>query len=505
MGTAANPHPSAPPERREAVSAALLGFLSEGFCEGCGILLEARIQALVSSGVLDGIHLDRLKLIDSSRPDSAARPSSPEPMASGQSETSSSGWGSAARKLTNSATARTINAPLSVSSRGGSGSQITVGHGDEEEVSSSSAPCIAANASGAVGERGLGLSPEEEWRRLGEVGRKKDYVLFDNVKGRRVNVLQGLELHTRVFDAKEQEMIVKFVYRLQKLGKERKLRERTYTEPSKWMRGKGRVTLQFGCCYNYAVDKDGNPPGILRDEEVDPLPPLFKQMIRRMVRWRVLPPSCVPNSCIVNIYDQGDCIPPHIDHHDFLRPFCTVSFLAECNILFGQNIKVVGPGEFAAPIAIPLPVGSVFILSGNGADVAKHCVPGVPAKRISITFRKMDEAKLPYSYAPEHELQGLQPLTRPQTKQLLHPEQDEQQCSPPPLQHQPAENQRQEQRRPADDVTVAAGGRRSSNTVNGGASAFQEADFPPLGGGAGSTSSAGKRVGVNLRRKPIRQ
>lgn len=31
------------------------------------------------------------------------------------------------------------------------------------------------------------------------------------------------------------------------------LAERTYTAPSKWMRGKGRVTIQFGCCYNYAT------------------------------------------------------------------------------------------------------------------------------------------------------------------------------------------------------------------------------------------------------------
>lgn len=29
--------------------------------------------------------------------------------------------------------------------------------------------------------------------------------------------------------------------------------ERTYNEPKKWMRGKGRVTIQFGCCYNYAL------------------------------------------------------------------------------------------------------------------------------------------------------------------------------------------------------------------------------------------------------------
>lgn len=149
----------------------------------------------------------------------------------------------------------------------------------------------------------------------------------------------------------------------------------------KWMRGKGRVTMQFGCCYNYAVvciqfycvvtcedklimqlilwfqDKKGNPPGILRNELVDPLPDLFKVIIRRLIKWHVLPPACVPDSCIVNIYEEGDCIPPHIDNHDFVRPFCTVSFLSECDILFGSSLKVEGPGEFSGSVAIPLPVG----------------------------------------------------------------------------------------------------------------------------------------------------
>ncbi|KAI3667439.1 hypothetical protein L6452_42497 [Arctium lappa] len=131
-------------------------------------------------------------------------------------------------------------------------------------------------------------------------------------------------------------------------------------------------------------------------------------MIKRMVRWHVLPPTCVPNSYIVNIYDEGDCIPPHIDHHDFLRPFCTISFLTECNILFGSNLMIVGPREFAGPVSIPLHIRSVFILKGNGADVAKHCVPAVPAKRISITLRRMDESNILYGYSPDPELQGLQ-------------------------------------------------------------------------------------------------
>ncbi|XP_022950629.1 uncharacterized protein LOC111453671 isoform X1 [Cucurbita moschata] len=255
------------------------------------------------------------------------------------------------------------------------------------------------------------LSREQrEHIRFINVGRKKDFICLERFKGKLVNILEGLELHTGIFSAAEQKRIVDHVYSLQEMGKKGELRERTFSAPKKWMKGKGRVTLQFGCCYNYAPDKNGNPPGIIRSEIVDPIPSLFKVIIRRLVRWHVLPPTCVPNSCIVNIYNEGDCIPPHIDSHDFVRPFCTVSFLSECNIVFGTNLSIVGPGEFSGPIAIPLPVGSVLVLNGNGADVAKHCVPAVPTKRISITFRRMDGSKIPIEYAPEPDLQGIQPL-----------------------------------------------------------------------------------------------
>ncbi|KAL6994977.1 mRNA N(6)-methyladenine demethylase [Sarracenia purpurea var. burkii] len=206
-----------------------------------------------------------------------------------------------------------------------------------------------------------GLSEEQERIRFAQIGRKKDFSHIERIDGRATNVLQGLELHTQVFNAEEQKEIVDFVYSLQRMGQNGRLRARTYSEPKKWMRGKGRVTMQFGCCYNYAVDKNGNPPGIVRDEEVDPLPLLFKQMINRM-RWRV----------------------------------------------FG-------------PVSIPLPVGSVLILSGNGADIVKHCVPGVPAKRISITFRKMDDNKQPHTYSSDPDLMGIKPILRsPITKVSTH-------------------------------------------------------------------------------------
>ncbi|KAG6645583.1 hypothetical protein I3843_08G126300 [Carya illinoinensis] len=263
----------------------------------------------------------------------------------------------------------------------------------------------------AVEKRKTNLPREQrEYIRFMNVKRKKDFICLERFRGKFVNILEGLELHTGIFSAAEQKRIVDYVYITQENGRKGLLKERTYTAPTKWMRGKGRVTIQFGCCYNYATDKNGNPPGILHNDTVDPMPFLFKMIIKRLVRWHVLPPTCVPDSCIVNIYEEGDCIPPHIDNHDFVRPFCTVSFLSECNIIFGSNLKILGPGEFDGNFAIPLPVGSVLVLNGNGADVAKHCVPAVPTKRISITFRRMDESKRPIGYVEEPDLLGIQPL-----------------------------------------------------------------------------------------------
>ncbi|XP_052196981.1 RNA demethylase ALKBH9B isoform X2 [Diospyros lotus] len=283
--------------------------------------------------------------------------------------------------------------------------------GDEENELNRTPASGEGTSAGKVRQKQELSREQREYIRFSNVKRKKDFICLERIGGKIVNILGGLELHAGVFSAAEQKRIVDYVYALKEIGQRGEFKERTYTAPQKWMRGKGRVTIQFGCCYNYAMDKDGNPPGILQNEIVDPIPHLFKVIIRRLVSWHVLPPSCVPDSCIVNIYEKGDCIPPHIDNHDFVRPFCTVSFLSECNIVFGSNLTVVGPGEFSGPVAVPLPVGSVLVLNGNGADVAKHCVPAVPSERISITFRRMDESKRPFGYAPEPDLQGLQPLS----------------------------------------------------------------------------------------------
>ena len=64
---------------------------------------------------------------------------------------------------------------------------------------------------------------QREWIRFKSVVRKKDFICLERVKGKIVNILDGLELHTGVFSAVEQKRIVDFVYELQEKGRKSEL------------------------------------------------------------------------------------------------------------------------------------------------------------------------------------------------------------------------------------------------------------------------------------------
>lgn len=70
-----------------------------------------------------------------------------------------------------------------------------------------------------------GISREKrEYIRFMNVQRKKDFICLERIKGKIVNVLDGLELHTGVFSAAEQKRIVDFVFELQDKGSKGELK-----------------------------------------------------------------------------------------------------------------------------------------------------------------------------------------------------------------------------------------------------------------------------------------
>lgn len=67
---------------------------------------------------------------------------------------------------------------------------------------------------------------DEQIERIGfaQVGRNKKFVHIEKINGKATNVLQGLELHTKVFSADEQKKIVECVYDFQRRGQKGQLR-----------------------------------------------------------------------------------------------------------------------------------------------------------------------------------------------------------------------------------------------------------------------------------------
>eukprot|EP01024_Parvocaulis_polyphysoides_P029723 TRINITY_DN26925_c0_g1_i1.p3 TRINITY_DN26925_c0_g1~~TRINITY_DN26925_c0_g1_i1.p3 ORF type:complete len:138 (+),score=4.20 TRINITY_DN26925_c0_g1_i1:148-561(+) len=119
------------------------------------------------------------------------------------------------------------------------------------------------------------------------------------------------------------------------------------------------------------------------------MPQFLVALSQRLLRWNILSRECPPDSAIINIYEEGDCIPPHVDNHDFARPFCTISLCCSTPMVFGLKIRTVGDGNFKGSHAVILPPGSCMVLKGRGGDVTQHCIPSVQQFRISITLRPM--------------------------------------------------------------------------------------------------------------------
>ena len=66
-----------------------------------------------------------------------------------------------------------------------------------------------------------------------------------------LNITEGLQLGRSFLSEAEQGRVVEWIRGRREEGYAGKLRGRTFLAPAKPIRGKGRVTIQYGCCYNY--------------------------------------------------------------------------------------------------------------------------------------------------------------------------------------------------------------------------------------------------------------
>ncbi|CAA2999956.1 Hypothetical predicted protein [Olea europaea subsp. europaea] len=221
----------------------------------------------------------------------------------------------------------------------------------------------------------------------------KTFVSTESYDGKLVNVVDGLKLYEELFDDLEVSKLVNLVNDLRASGRRGQLQGQTFLISKKPARGHGREMIQLGVSITDAPSEDESASGISKDRKTEPIPALLEDVIHRLLTMQVV--SVKPDSCIIDIFNEGDFSQPHIWPQLFSRPVC-VLFLTECDMTFGKVITADHPGDFRGSLKLSVSPGSMLVMQGRSADFARHAMPSIGKQRMLVTMTKL----LPKKTAP---------------------------------------------------------------------------------------------------------
>ncbi|KAF3553475.1 hypothetical protein F2Q69_00010201 [Brassica cretica] len=124
------------------------------------------------------------------------------------------------------------------------------------------------------------------------------------------------------------------------------------------------------------------------EHSVAPIPTILESVIDHLLQWRLIPEYKRPNGCVINFFDEEEHSqpfqkPPHVD-----QPISTL-VLSESTMVFGHRFGVDTDGNFRGSLTLPLKEGSLLVMRGNSANMARHVMCPSLNKRVAITFFKL--------------------------------------------------------------------------------------------------------------------
>lgn len=141
----------------------------------------------------------------------------------------------------------------------------------------------------------------------------------------KIDVLDGLVMHKQVITKEFEDELISFVEMQCERGRIGELKKPTYLRASgARSQGNQRESIMFGGFFDFNLARPGKR-GL-----VPPFPSIIERLVDHLVSNKYLPSEVRPDSCIINKYGQGDCIPPHVDHSSYYRPISTLSLLWVC-------------------------------------------------------------------------------------------------------------------------------------------------------------------------------
>ncbi|KAG8382669.1 hypothetical protein BUALT_Bualt05G0101300 [Buddleja alternifolia] len=127
------------------------------------------------------------------------------------------------------------------------------------------------------------------------------------------------------------------------------------------------------------------------EPKIEPIPESLQDVIEQLLTEQVV--SIKPDSCIIDIFNEGDHSQPHIWPQWFGRPIC-VLFLTECDMSFGKVMTVDHPGDYRGALKLSLSPGSMLVMQGKSTDFTRHAIPSLRKQRMLVTFVKSQPKKI---------------------------------------------------------------------------------------------------------------
>ncbi|KAJ0977574.1 hypothetical protein J5N97_013048 [Dioscorea zingiberensis] len=209
----------------------------------------------------------------------------------------------------------------------------------------------------------------------------KGFVSKEQFKGGMINVVKGLKLYKEVFTNSELLRLSEFINKLRLAGQRGDLPGETFISFNKQMKGNKREIIQLGLPLFQQTKEEAT-------SNIEPIPQVLQTVIDQLVQWRLIPGSKKPTSCIINFFDEDEYSqpyfkPPHLDN-----PISTL-LLSDTTIAFGRTLTSDPHGNYKGSFTLPVQEGSLLVMRGNSADVARHVICPSSNKRVSITFIKV--------------------------------------------------------------------------------------------------------------------
>ncbi|KAF9607162.1 hypothetical protein IFM89_032384 [Coptis chinensis] len=196
-----------------------------------------------------------------------------------------------------------------------------------------------------------------------------------------VNVVKGLKLYEDIFTESELSRLTDYISELRTAGQKGELLGETFTLFNQQLKGNKRELIQLGIPIFGHINEESK-------SNIEPIPPVLQAVIDHLVQWQLLPESRKPNSCIVNFFDEEEYSQPYLKPPHLDQPISTL-VLSESTMAFGRILVSDNNGNFKGPLMLTLKEGSLLVMRGNSADMARHVICQSPSRRVTLTFCKV--------------------------------------------------------------------------------------------------------------------